>query len=50
MYTLMETAAWMGLGIMSGFVGGYSLGMKEGKREGFIRGKVAARRSAEYRD
>jgi hypothetical protein len=26
---------------------GYTLGLKEGKREGFIRGKIAARKNAE---
>jgi hypothetical protein len=28
---------------------GYAIGRKEGKREGFIRGKVAARRNVEIR-
>ncbi len=50
MYTIMEVAAWMMLGILTGFTGGYGLGMKEGKREGFIRGKIAARTLKEYRD
>ena len=49
MYTITEVAAWLMLGVLTGFVGGYGLGLKEGKREGFIRGKIAARRSVEQR-
>lgn len=49
MYTITEVAAWMLLGVGTGFVGGYGIGLKEGKREGFIRGKIAARRSLEQR-
>jgi hypothetical protein len=49
MYTIMEVFAWMMLGIGTGFTGGYTLGLKEGKREGFIRGKIAARKNMEVR-
>lgn len=49
MYTITEVAAWLMLGVLTGFVGGYSLGLKEGKREGFIRGKIAARKNMEQR-
>jgi len=37
------------LGVLTGFVGGYGIGIKEGKREGFIRGKIAARKNMEQR-
>ena len=50
MYAFQEVAMWMLLGVLTGFVGGYGLGLKEGKREGFIRGKIAARTLKEYRD
>ena len=49
MYTLAETAMWMLLGVGIGCTTGYTVGLKEGKREGFIRGKIAARRSLESR-
>ena len=49
MYTLQEVAMWMLLGVGIGFTSGYAVGLKEGKREGFIRGKIAARRSMESR-
>jgi len=49
MYTITEVAAWMLLSVGTGFVGGYTAGLKEGKREGFIRGKIAARKNMEQR-
>jgi hypothetical protein len=49
MYTIMEVAAWLLFGVFVGFASGYTLGLKEGKREGFIRGKIAARKNAEIR-
>jgi hypothetical protein len=49
MYALHEVAMWMLLGVLTGFVGGYGIGIKEGKREGFIRGKIAARKNMEQR-
>lgn len=49
MYTFQEVAMWMLLAVAIGFVSGYTAGLKEGKREGFIRGKIAARRNAEIR-
>jgi hypothetical protein len=49
MYTFQEVAMWMLLGVGIGFVSGYTAGLKEGKREGFIRGKIAARRNQEVR-
>jgi len=49
MYTIGEVAMWLLIGVGIGFVGGYTAGLKEGKREGFIRGKIAARRSLESR-
>lgn len=49
MYAIQEVAMWMLLGILTGFVGGYGLGLKEGKREGFIRGKIAARKNMDVR-
>jgi hypothetical protein len=49
MYALQEVAAWLLFGVFTGFMAGYALGLKEGKREGFIRGKVAARRNAQIR-
>jgi hypothetical protein len=50
MYAFQEVAMWMLLGVGIGFVSGYTAGLKEGKREGFIRGKIAARKIKEYRD
>lgn len=49
MYSLPEVAMWMLIGVGIGFASGYTLGLKEGKREGFIRGKIAARKSMELR-
>ena len=49
MYAIQEVAVWMLFGVFTGFMGGYAIGRKEGKREGFIRGKVAARRNVEIR-
>jgi hypothetical protein len=42
MYSFMEVAMWAMLGVLSGFTGGHIIGFKEGKREGFIRGRIAA--------
>jgi len=44
MYTLGEVAAWLLIGVLMGFISAYTLGLKEGKREGFVRGKIAARK------
>ena len=44
MYTFYETAMWMLFGVLVGFMGGYGLGFKTGRTEGFIRGKIAARK------
>jgi hypothetical protein len=49
MYSMGEVAMWMLLGVGIGFVSGYTAGLKEGKREGFIRGKIAARKIREVR-
>jgi hypothetical protein len=49
MYTFIEVAMWMLLGVGIGFVSGFTAGLKEGKREGFIRGKIAARKKMEIR-
>jgi hypothetical protein len=39
---MIEVFMWAMLGVVSGFTGGHIIGFKEGKREGFVRGKVAA--------
>lgn len=44
MYTFSETAMWMLFGILIGFMAGYAVGFKSGKDEGFVRGKIAARK------
>jgi hypothetical protein len=49
MYTIAEVGMWILIASTMGFCIGYTVGLKEGKREGFIRGKIAARRSLESR-
>ena len=49
MYAFQEVAAWLLFGVFTGFIAGYGLGLKEGKREGFIRGKIVGRKNAEIR-
>jgi hypothetical protein len=46
MYTMGEVAAWLLLGVFAGFVVGYTIGLKEGNRVGYVRGKIAGSRFA----
>ena len=46
MYSMTEVFMWAMLGVVSGFTGGHVIGFKEGKREGFVRGKIAASNKA----
>ena len=41
MYTMGEVAMWIVIGIILGFAGGYTLGLKEANRVGYVRGKIA---------
>ena len=45
MYSIGEVAMWLLIGVAIGFTFGYTAVLKEGKREGFIRGKIAARKA-----
>ena len=49
MYSIGEVAMWILIASTMGFTIGYTVGLKGGKREGFIRGKIAARRANEVR-
>ena len=49
MYSIIEVFMWAMLGVVSGFTGGHIIGFKEGKREGFVRGKIAASNKAGLR-
>jgi len=47
MYTIGEVFMWICIGILLGFAGGYTLGLREGNRVGYVRGKIAgSKRSA----
>jgi hypothetical protein len=45
MFEIGDVLFWAACAITVGFMCGYANGFKDGKREGFIRGKVAARSS-----
>jgi hypothetical protein len=42
MYTMTEVAIWILIGVGIGFTFGYTIGLKEGNRVGFVRGKISA--------
>jgi len=46
MYTIGEVAMWLLLGVFAGFAVGYTIGLKEGNRVGYVRGKIAGGRAA----
>ena len=46
MYSFWETAMWMVFGGCVGFMAGYAIGFREGRDDGFVRGKIAARKGA----
>ena len=41
-----EVFMWAMIGVVLGFTGGYTIGMKEGNRVGYVRGKIAGHKWA----
>jgi hypothetical protein len=42
MYSMGEVFMWAMIGLILGFTSGYTVGLKEGNRVGFVRGKISA--------
>jgi hypothetical protein len=42
MYSMGEVFMWAMIGVVLGFTGGYTIGLREGNRVGFVRGKISA--------